>query len=129
MKKSTLQKTASMEHWFRLLLVVVAVLAVWAVISIQPGYADSGGWPTATATLPPLPTVPPTWTPLAILPAPTETITVFIVPTEAVIAQVATPPPAKRSVNFVCWPFAIAFILVVILAGIIFLQRRGENSY
>ena len=101
--------------------------------STQRAAADAGPWPTSTPTRTPLPTFPPlpTLTPtLPLLPTfvPTNTPIPLGPVLEFPTATLPAPTPVPASSSFsalLCWPFAIAFIVIAILVSNVFLSRRG----
>jgi hypothetical protein len=107
------------------LVVFILALGLLSLSATQTGQADGGGWPTATPTFILFPTATslPTTEPYpypktlptqfqmqAALPSPT-----FFLPT------VATETGSGST--FVCWPFALALLLVVILGSTVIFRR------
>ena len=105
------------------LAILFLALGVLYFSAAQTGLADGGGWPTLTPTFVLFPTVtpPPTTSPYpypkalplqmqAALPSPT-----FFLPTQAV--------ESGSGSTFVCWPFALALLLVVILGSTVIFRR------
>jgi hypothetical protein len=112
----------NMRLWFRLALFILATGLI-SVSAVQEGRADGGGFPTPTPTFilfptaTPLPTTVPYPYPKtlptqmqlqAALPSPT-----FFLPT----------PAATDSGSIVCWPFALVFLLIVILGSTVIFRR------
>ena len=118
-------RSSSKKAGFQLLLLALLILAIGPIsLSLaQPGRADGGGWPTPSPTFILFPTItpqattepypkalPPQLLPQGVLPSPT-----FFLP---------TPVPDKGfGSSFVCWPFALALILIVILGSTVIFRR------
>jgi hypothetical protein len=111
-------------------LFVLALLLFGAVP--QQASADGGAWPTPTATVTPKPVVVPTPTPFPVV-FPTPTTIGFPLgatqpPGAQVVAPTLQPTPAPKPSRFsglaLCWPFALGFILIVIIASIVLIGRR-----
>jgi hypothetical protein len=109
---------------------LLALLTVGALLaSFERAWADSGGWPTATATFIVLPTIAPTWPPLpaTLTPLPPAAVIPtlpFPTPVDDFVV-VETPAPSRLGGISFCWPFALAFLVVVIIAGLVFVRRRS----
>ena len=109
------------RHGARLAIFFLA-LGVLSLSAAQTVFADGGGWPTLTPTFVLFPTFTPTPTTAAYpypkalplqmqsaLPSPT-----FFLPTQA---------ETGSGSSFVCWPFALALLLVVILGSTVIFRR------
>jgi len=103
--------------------ILFLALGVLSFSAVQTGFADGGGWPTLTPTIvlfptaTPLPTTAPYPYPKALplqmqaaLPSPT-----FFLPTQAA--------ESGSGSTFVCWPFALALLMVVILGSTVLFRR------
>lgn len=119
----------SMQRSAQLLLLAVLLLLLFGAVP-QRASADGGAWPTPTVT--PQPVVVPTPTPFPVV-FPTPTTIGFPLgatqPSEAqVVAPTLQPTPAPQPSRFsgfaLCWPFALGFILIVIIASVVLIGRR-----
>ena len=136
--------TVNPGHHAGLLLLLIVALFMLGGASYQWARAD-GGFPTATPTITPTPsptftfTPPPptpTFTPTATLPVVTPILeaTVDIIPPVLDVTQTpplglpTEPPPEGRPAALFCWPFALAFILIVIIVGSILFGRNRING-
>jgi len=106
------------------LVILFLALGMYSLLNVQTGQADGGGWPTATPTfiiyptVTPIPTTSPYPYPKAVplqiqsaLPSPT-----FFLPTPV-------PESGSRKSYLICWPFALVFLLVVIIGGTVIIRR------
>lgn len=106
-----------------------------ALIAVRPlqARADGGVWPSPTPTFGPSPTAG------GFVPfVPTPTVAVFALPeitVEPAAVVIATLPPTETAViptpvvqpsasRTLCWPFALGFILILILGSIALIGRR-----
>lgn len=119
----------TMQGAARLLLLAMLLLLLFGAVP-QRAFADGGGWPTPTVT--PKPVVFPTPTPFPVV-FPTPTTIGFPLgatqpPGAQVVAPTLQPTPAPKPSRFsglaLCWPFALGFILIVIIASIVLIGRR-----
>jgi len=109
---------------FVLVGLALGLFLLLAVLLPQGALADGGGtWPTPT----PSPLPPPTWTPIFVtLPAViAPTLTPEVVTLPAVIEPAVTPRPPLGGASLLCWPFALLFILIVIIGSIVLIGRRA----
>lgn len=112
-------------HLWSLLALFILATGLIFLTAAQVGRADGGGWPTPSPTfilfptatsLPttepyPYPKTLPTQMQLqAALPSPT-----FFLPTAAAEASTGS--------TFICWPFALALLLVIILGSTVIFRR------
>jgi hypothetical protein len=131
--------TITRKGWI-LFLLLVLILAGLIIGRFETGRADGGVVPTITPTSTPTFTLTPTATatntplPTTAVIATQENLVLVSTPTEAppypiVNKQppliIATEAPARNSITPLCWPFAIGFILVIILAASAFLRFRS----
>lgn len=117
-----------------LLLAGLAALFLAVLVLAQSASADGGGFPTATFTA--------TWIPfstITLAPPPVILLNTPVFPTvtpeiNALLSQpqfetpvvLTTPVPAPRSrlSLLACWPLAIVFLLVALVAGAVIFGRR-----
>jgi hypothetical protein len=120
------------KSWF---LAAGICLFLIALMAVQPrqARADGGVWPSPTPTFGPSPT-PGGFVPFR----PTATIPAFVVPEITVqptvvaiatfpateTAVVATPIINQSTSRTLCWPFALGFIIILILGSIALIGRR-----
>jgi hypothetical protein len=109
-----------------LALVCISAAVFTTLAAIAPNQADGGGFPTATPTET---QVPPTNTPLP-YPSPTAPYPypgLLSVNPLAVLTPTPTltPKTGGFTLTSLCWPFAIAFILVVIIASTVYIRGKS----
>ena len=122
-------KSVLLRQLLALFCIGAAVFTTLAAIA--PHWADGGGFPTATPTNT---LVPPTDTPLP-YPSPTAILTAYPSPYPGLLnvnpfaILTPSPTPAPRVGGFTlasfCWPFAIAFILIVIISSTVFVRGKS----
>lgn len=116
----------------RVLALLCVSVAIFATLgAIAPGWADGGGFPTPTPTST---QVPPTNTSIP-YPYPFSTATSVPYPYPGLLnvnplaVLTPTPTPAPKTGGFklgaLCWPFAVTFILVVIIASTVFVRGKS----
>lgn len=115
---------------FLLCALLIALILTLAASFTTRTRADGGPWPTPTPTLIPgfyidTPFPPPTspYYPPAFIQNEAPTLPVL---SEATVEPIPTPTSApSRLSSYLCWPFAIAFILIVIIASTALIGRRS----
>ena len=132
--KNARHLTLRAGHLLGLFILLVAALALLASTPNSPGLADGGAFPTDTPTYTPLPTFTstptPTFTPLPTF-TPTNTITpIPLIPTQGsfLIVPPSTPTPSQ-GVPLLCWPFAIAFIIIVVIVSTVLVRRTQQSTF
>lgn len=138
--------SSNLRHLTPLLLAFILAMVVWGAPPIRRALADAGGFPTSTPT----PTFTPTFTPTLIIETPTDTplpeitptptldltpifdiaatpIPLFETPTPISLFETPTPtpPPPAPGAPFICWPFALIFILIVIIVSLWLFGHRN----
>ncbi len=118
---------------------LAAVLSILWLAPAQPARADGGGFPTRTPTrtlIPFLPTVTPTSPDELLLvfpPTATTTLTTDLFgeqaqpPAGQAIPEAGIPASAQPFSLLSCWPFALIFLLLLVV-GVWYISSRRQST-